>query len=411
MAGQEKPIVRAVECDHRASDEEIFQALKRATMPLERAWRRLKNAKRITIKMNQAWRQQDLVYFAGHLGELVDHRTARALLRLLREETSAELVCTEIATMAHHDPDLAVEDTITLRPVLEEFGVSFVDGDLQPHKVVSVPGGGSMFRQYLLPESVVDTDAFVSVQKLKNHKFMGVTLCLKNLFGLCPMPPHGRTRSYFHHVIRLPYILVDLGQMIKPTLNVIDGLVGQSGKEWGGDGRVCDVLVAGDNVFATDACGTHLMGLDPLGDWPNQPFVRERNSILIAHETGIGVGDLQGIDFQSEVAGPVGSFVTEETDPLETVLAWRRSTCEQALYYRDNVKKFVDRFAGEYILLQDGEVKWHSQLSEFRQSRRDLAGQKKQSAMWLKLVDPEEAEGEHFEVYERTLASLAAMGL
>ena len=36
-------------------------------------------------------------------------------------------------------------------------------------------------------------------------------------------------------------------------------------------------------------------------------------------------------------------------------------------------------------------------------SRRDLAGKSKESAIWLKLVDPEEVEGEHFEVYEREL--------
>ena len=37
-------------------------------------------------------------------------------------------------------------------------------------------------------------------------------------------------------------------------------------------------------------------------------------------------------------------------------------------------------------------------------SRRELAGANKLSAMWLKYVDPEEAEGEHFEVYEEALA-------
>jgi hypothetical protein len=39
---------------------------------------------------------------------------------------------------------------------------------------------------------------------------MGVTLCLKNLFGLPPMPPLGRATAYFHHIIHLPYVLVDL---------------------------------------------------------------------------------------------------------------------------------------------------------------------------------------------------------
>lgn len=403
--------VRAVHCDHRASDDEVYAALQRATAPLGRAWKKLREAKRITVKFNQAWRPDELVYYKGQLQELVDYKIARAILRLLRENTRAEIRCTEISTMARHRADLSLTDTITLMPVLREFGVPFVDGNEPPLKTYPVPGGGVMFRQYTLSESVVETDAFVSVQKMKSHKFMGVTLCLKNLFGLPPTEPRGRSRRYFHHLIRLPYILVDLGQLAQPTLNIIDGLVGQSGREWGGEGRVCDTLVAGDHVIATDACGTYLMGYDPMGDWPAQPFIRERNSMLIAHEDGFGTADLGQIDFESEVDSPVASFVTEETDPFETVLSWRRSTCEQALYYRDNRDAFVEKYAGEYILLQDDEMKWHGRTtSELRRSRRDLAGPSKLSAIWFKLVDPEEAEGEHFEIYERTLDQLRQMG-
>ncbi len=70
----------------------------------------------------------------------------------------------------------------------------------------------------------------------------------------------------------------------------------------------------------------------------------------------------------------------------------------------DHRQQFIDRYAGQYILLQDNEVVWHDTQSELRRSRRELAGARKESAMWLKLVDPDEAEGEHFEVYERELA-------
>jgi len=42
-------------------------------------------------------------------------------------------------------------------------------------------------------------------------------------------------------------------------------------------------------------------------------------------------------------------------------------------------------------------------------SRRQLSGEKKDSALWLKWVDPEEAEGEHFEIYEPILERLSQM--
>ncbi len=406
MSEEKKPRVRAVRCDHSASDEQVYEALKRAINPLESAWQKLEKAEKITVKLNQAWPEEKLVYHKDRLQELVDFSVARALFRLLRERTDAELLCTEISTRAENNPDLTTIDTITLMPVLREFDVEFVDGDNPPHRTYTVPGGGAMFSQYLLPTSVVDTDALISVQTMKSHKFMGVTLCLKNLFGLMPMEPHGRSRRYFHHLVRLPYVLVDIGRIINPTLNILDGLVGQSGKEWGGEPRVCNTLVAGDQVIATDACATHLMGQDPRGDWPHQPFVRDRNSIRIAHESGFGTASLDEIDFQSEVDSPVASFRTEETDPFETVLAWRRSTCEQALYYRDHRDGFLDDYAGEYILLQDGKVRWHGKSSYIGESRRKLAGPNKLSALWFKHVDPDRAEGEHYQRYEETLRRL-----
>ncbi len=85
------------------------------------------------------------------------------------------------------------------------------------------------------------------------------------------------------------------------------------------------------------------------------------------------------------------------------------TTAEQALHYQDNRKKYVDKYAGEYILLQEGEVRWHDASSDLRMSRRILAGDRRDQALWMKYVDPEEAEGEHFGVYDDALAvSLAA---
>jgi len=294
--------------------------------------------------------------------------------------------------------------------VLDEYGVPFVDGDSPPVRTVQVPGGGLMFGQYTLPEAVVDADAFVSVQKAKNHAFMGVTLCLKNLFGLVTQPPLGRPRHYFHHFVRLPYVLADLGQVVHPTLNVVDALVGQAGREWGGEARVCDTLVAGDNVIATDAATTHLMGHDPLGDWPDPPYRRDRNPGRVAYENRLGTANLDDIDFVSEVPAPMAEFHADQTDPVERVASWRRTTCEQALYYRDNRGRFL-QYAGEYILLQDGQVRMHGPSGELQRSRREIAGDRKDSALWLKYVDPEESEAEHYEVYEQTLARLRAMGI
>jgi uncharacterized protein (DUF362 family) len=404
--------VRALHCDHAAEQDDVYEVVRRATEPLEKSWARLENAETIAIKFNQDFATERTVMFKGQRQQLVSDKVARAVLHLLRERTDAELFCVD-TTVFNRGTEPGLKPSTQLAPVLEEFDVPYVNADAPPQNVYAVPGGGQMFREYTLPARIMEADALVDVQKMKNHAFMGITLTLKNLFGLMTQLPLGRPRHYYHHFIRMPYMLADLGRLFDPALCIIDGLVGQAGMEWGdgeGLGRVVDTLIAGDHAVATDACGAHLMGHDPMTDWLVEPFHRDRNALLVAAEGGYGTVDLDAIDFLSEVEPqPEGTFFSVMTDSLETVISWRRTMCEQALYYRDHMSEFADKYAGEYILLQDYQVKWHSSEGRIRVSRRKLSGDNPDHAMFYKLVDPEEREGEHYEVYEAALAHLRTL--
>ena len=404
--------VNAVQCDYRANDEEVYQALKRATDPLNAAWEKLSKSKRIAIKFNQDFNTARLVTHKGHRQQLVSDPVVRATLRLLREHTQAELFAVDVGVERLPENGTRLDNTQIL-PVLKEFGVPYINGHEDEVAWVNVPGGGQMFERYPIPQSTADADAMVSVQKLKNHAFMGVTLCLKNLFGLVPLEPRGRPRGYYHHLVRMSYMLADLGRIFNPALNIIDGLVCQAGQEWGKGEYplVCNTLVAGDQVIATDACGAHLMGHDPRSDWLTPPFHRDRNALLVAAEGGFGTVDLNEIDFHSEVQAPVGKFFAVEFDPRETVVSWRRTTAEQALYYQDHQQEIVEEHAGEYILLQMGKVRWSDKSGSITVSRRMLAGEHPEQGMWLKYVDPQDCEGEHYEVYDHVLKTMPAMNL
>ena len=394
--------VRAAHCNWRASEEEIYRTLRRITDPLHRSWEKLERADRIVIKFNMMKLRNRIIYYMGRRRELVDDMVARAVLRLLRERTRAEIIVTD--TNPYTRDHLMGED-FNYAHILKEYDVGFVDSNAPPFKQYDVPGGGCMFDRYTLSACFEGAEV-VSVAKMKNHLFMGVTLCMKNLFGLPPITlPHGRVRSYYHHFIRLSYVLPDLGLITQPCLNIVDALTGQWGREWGGQGRICNALLAGDHVTATDACGAHLMGHDPASDWPNPPFRRDRNHLLIAAKRGFGTVDLREIDFESEVSAPLAEFDSERTDSEEIVESWRRTTCEQALFYQDRRRDIVDRYRNEFIFLQDGDVVWHGADPANLGSRRKLSGQKKDQGMWLKLVDPEEIEGERFETYEACLSA------
>lgn len=49
-----------------------------------------------------------------------------------------------------------------------------------------VPGGGLMYEGFDLNHSYRDTDVFISLAKLKEHRTAGVTLSMKNCFGITP---------------------------------------------------------------------------------------------------------------------------------------------------------------------------------------------------------------------------------
>jgi len=404
---QQDYTVRAVHCDWRASDEEVYQALKRVTDPLSKAWDKLRKAKTIAIKFNQDKELKNLVLYEGHRQQLVDDSVVRATLRLLRENTTAKVRVVDCSFYRHYGP--TNEDTTQIRHVLREFEVEYVDGtnDVVWAEVPPLANGrvgGFMFDKYPMPRAMFEADAVISVQKLKSHAFMGITLTTKNLFGLMPFEPLGRPRTYYHHLVRMPYMLADLARLYDPAMVIIDGMVCQAGEEWGkGESpRFGNCLLAGDNCVATDAVGATFMNHDPLSDWLVEPFHRDRNSLRVAAEGGYGEIDISKIDFESEVTAPVADFFAKITDSRNTVVSWRRTTAEQGLYFRDHRREF-DKYNGQYILLQMGEVKWHDPSGVVKASRRILSGDNPNEAMWMKFVDPDENEGEHFEVYEKTL--------
>jgi hypothetical protein len=81
------------------------------------------------------------------------------------------------------------------------------------------------------------------------------------------------------------------------------------------------------------------------------------------------------------------------------------------LYYREHKEELAAKHAGEYILLQMGQVRWADKSGNISISRRVLSGEHPEQSMLFKYVDPLEEEGEHYEVYEKTLRQMQAMNL
>ena len=109
------------------------------------------------------------------------------------------------------------------------------------------------------------------------------------------------------------------------------------------------------------------------------------------------------------MAAPVGEFFSVQPDKTEMVVSWRKTTADQGLYYLDHQREFISKYAGNYILLQMGEVRWSDPTGNLNASRRVLSGLHPEQGMWMKFVDPDEKEHEHFEVYQKTLDNMKSV--
>ena len=200
-----------------------------------------------------------------------------------------------------------------------------------------VPGGGLVYPAYDLNHSYEDCDVFASLAKLKEHYGAGVTLSMKNCFGITPCTIYGDSapinepslipkggRGPFHWGnrqpaksalpeidpatpreggYRLPRIVAEICAARPIDLAIIDGISTQAGGEgpWipgipGVRPVQAGLLVAGTNCVTTDAVGTALMGFDPMAERGTAPFETCDSTLQLGEQLGLGTRDLRRIE-------------------------------------------------------------------------------------------------------------------
>ena len=150
-----------------------------------------------------------------------------------------------------------------LGEVLEHEKLEFVD--LNHDEVWSTPNAArfTAMKQLWLPATLKRADLIVSMPKMKTHHWTGVTLAMKNLFGVMPGIVYGWPKNVLHHA-GIPQSILDINAAVRPHLAIVDGIVAMEGDgPIMGTPRHAGVLVIGANLPAVDATSARLMGLDP----------------------------------------------------------------------------------------------------------------------------------------------------
>jgi uncharacterized protein (DUF362 family) len=156
-----------------------------------------------------------------------------------------------------------VLDSSGMRTVLDESGLEFID--LNYDDVVVVPNrfGATSLRELVLPVSLRRADLIVSLPKLKTHHWAGVTLSLKNFFGVMPGVVYGWPKNVLHYA-GIGSAILDIAAAVRPHLAIVDGIIGMEGDgPIMGTPRSSGVVVMGTNLPAVDATCARLMEINP----------------------------------------------------------------------------------------------------------------------------------------------------
>lgn len=185
----------------------------------------------------------------------------RAAAEVFRRLSARRVVVAE--GQGHCRDSLDVLNQSGLAQVLREASLEFVD--LNHDDVRAVPNllGLTRLKTLMLPATLLEADVIVSMPKIKTHHWAGVTLSMKNLFGVMPGLCYGWPKNVLHHA-GIARSILDITAAVRPHLAIVDGIVGMEGDgPIMGSPRNLGVLVMGANLPAVDATCARIMGINP----------------------------------------------------------------------------------------------------------------------------------------------------
>ena len=146
-------------------------------------------------------------------------------------------------------------------------------------------GGGRFFKQLEIDQGVLEADVVINLPKWKTHGMMLLTLGVKNLFGCIPGPRKalwhlkaGEDRKLFAQM------LIDLYQIIQPSLTILDGIVGMDGNGPGsGDPIQLGLILGSRDPLSLDQVVCDLLRIPRKSLMTNQ----------VAFEEGMGRDEIE----------------------------------------------------------------------------------------------------------------------
>jgi len=114
-----------------------------------------------------------------------------------------------------------------------------------------------------LPRAVLEADFVVSMPKVKAHHWSGVTLSMKNMFGVVPGTKYAWPKNILHWK-GIQESILDVCATVPVHFVIADAIMAMEGNgPLNGTPRPLNRIVLADDPVAPDATCARLMGLDP----------------------------------------------------------------------------------------------------------------------------------------------------
>jgi uncharacterized protein (DUF362 family) len=157
----------------------------------------------------------------------------------------------------------AIVESVRLREYGGPLARSFVDLNVDDVQRVVLKTHASRLKELYLPKTALGVDFLVSMPKLKTHHWAGVTLSLKNMFGIVPGSCYGWPKNVLHWA-GIDRAILDINAAARPDFAIVDGIVGMEGNgPIQGTPKDSGVLIFGNDPVAVDATCCRVMGLVP----------------------------------------------------------------------------------------------------------------------------------------------------
>jgi uncharacterized protein (DUF362 family) len=224
--------------------EPVFRALK--LIPFKNA---LEPYDRVLVKPNL------ITSHTFETGITTDPVVVEAVIMKIQELGKKALVVETAGGIT--SPDEAIVETGMMK-VIERLGSEYINMGNLDDKVELKVENPRAIKTFKVARLATES-AIISVPSMKTLHHTTITMGLKNMFGMLTTP-----NKYPMHELGTNNFLYDICKTLPPTLSVIDGFYGKSGRgPWSGTSVKMDTIIASVDPVAADATAARCIGIDP----------------------------------------------------------------------------------------------------------------------------------------------------